>query len=326
MPCRVRGRASRSVGGSSAPPARAPSPPRTRPARRRRARGTRPTCRSRASGRGARGRCARSAPPMAPRPHLCGPPPRPRFHSSVRSPVTEGAAGLTLASASGEMARPRSLLSAFCLGGLLAASCSSPVQEPKAQPSQAAPAAPAVPAAKADERGAILAKEQKGLVSLEEAGAVAGRFLVSGNALPPKHAVDWYRLEYQSTDREEKPLKVAGQLFVPKTDQAATLPIYVFGPGTTGLNDQCAPSAEQPGTRSWGDFQSHLITYAAQGYVAVMPDYEGFNDGPRLHHYYVGEQQARVMLDAARAALRYFDDAPGKAATKQNPVFVSGYS
>lgn len=214
------------------------------------------------------------------------------------------------------------------------ASCGSHGEPPPAgsqstQAAQRAQGSQRSPAPAADERGAVLKKEAKGSASLEEAGAVASRFLVSGNALPPKHAVDWYRIEYQSTDREEKPLRVVGQLFVPKSDQASSMPVYVFGPGTTGLNDQCAPSAEQPGTRSWGDFQSHLITYAAQGYVAVMPDYEGFNDGPRLHHYYVGEQQARVMLDAARAALRFFDDGPQAgqgAAKRQNPVFISGYS
>jgi dienelactone hydrolase len=228
---------------------------------------------------------------------------------------------------------PQAMLGALSVLAVLSASCRSGLAERTAAPPQASQPSQtgqaAAPTAKTDERGAIVKKELKGSASLEEAGAIASRFLVSGNALPPKHAVEWYRLEYQSTDREEKPLKVVGQLFVPKTEQAATLPTYVFGPGTTGLNDQCAPSAEQPGTRSWGDFQSHLITYAAQGYVAVMPDYEGFNDGPRLHHYYVGEQQARVMLDAARAALRYFDDAaPGAQglSKRQNPVFVSGYS
>jgi pimeloyl-ACP methyl ester carboxylesterase len=185
---------------------------------------------------------------------------------------------------------------------------------------------PAAPAPKSDERGAILKKEPKGSASQEEATAIAARFLAGASPLPAKHAVDWHRLEYQSTDREEKPLKVVAQLFVPKVENAASLPVYVFGPGTTGLNDQCAPSAEQPNSRSWGDFQSHLITYASQGLVAVMPDYEGFNDGPRLHHYYVGEQQARVMLDSARAALRFFDEAPLGGAKKQNPIFVSGYS
>ena len=238
------------------------------------------------------------------------------------------------------MIRSRALLSLVCVLALLGAGCGTRGARTEAQPGQAAPTAPAAgqaqrpqggqpaaPAPKPDERGAILKKEQKGAVSVEEASAIAARFLAGASPLPAKHAVDWHRLEYSSTDREEKPLKVVAQLFVPKTENAASLPVYVFGPGTTGLSDQCAPSAEQPGTRSWGDFQSHLITYAGQGYVAVMPDYEGFNDGPRLHHYYVGEQQARVMLDAARAALRFFDDGPqGGASKRQNPVFVSGYS
>ena len=229
------------------------------------------------------------------------------------------------------------MLSLLSVLALLGAGCGTRGARTEAQPAGQGAAQPGqaqrpqasqrgAAASKPGERGAILKKEQKGAVSVEEASAVAARFLAGASPLPAKHAVDWHRLEYSSTDREEKPLKVVAQLFVPKTDQAAHLPVYVFGPGTTALNDQCAPSAEQPGTRSWGDFQSHLITYASQGYVAVMPDYEGFNDGPRLHHYYVGEQQGRVMLDAARAALHFFDDSAPGASKRQNPIFVSGYS
>lgn len=187
----------------------------------------------------------------------------------------------------------------------------------------AAPAA--APAAPKDGRGSVLSKQLKTAVTADEINAVSNRFYLSGTGLPAKHAVDWYGIEFQSTDKAEKPLKLQAQVFAPKAENAASLPIYVFGPGTTGLNDGCAPSNEQPSSRNWGDFQSHMLTYATQGYMAIMPDYEGFNDGPEIHHYYVGEQQARVMLDAARAALRFFDD--GQAAGKKDtPVFFAGYS
>ncbi|HEU5315104.1 MAG TPA: alpha/beta fold hydrolase [Chloroflexota bacterium] len=229
---------------------------------------------------------------------------------------------------------PLRTLISLCLAGALLTACGPGQASKQAQPAQ--PAASAAPPWTApsgqDQRGAILKKEHKGTVGVEEINAVANKFLVGG-ALPARYGVDWYRVELQSTDRDEKPLKVVAQLFVPKSDQASTFPLYVFGPGTTGLNDQCAPPNEQPNERSWGDFHSHLLTYAGQGYIAVMPDYEGFNDGPRLHHYYVGDQQARVMLDATRAALRFFDSASAgqpsatkQPAQKQNPVFVAGYS
>ncbi len=181
--------------------------------------------------------------------------------------------------------------------------------------------------AQADQRGAILDKQLKGSASLNEVNAVAEKFLTAGDFPRAKFGVDWYRIEFQSLDRDGSPLRLVAQVFAPKTDQAATLPVYVFGPGTTGLNDTCAPSNEQPDVRSWGDFHSHMLTYAMQGYVAVVPDYEGFDDGPRLHHYYVGELQGRALLDAARAGLRFFDEsgtAPAKP--KPNPVFLAGYS
>lgn len=207
----------------------------------------------------------------------------------------------------------------------------SPPAQASQQPQQGTQAgAPA----QRDGRGSLLSKELKSAVSVEEVGSVIEKFYVTGTTLPPKHAVDWYSVQFQTTDKDEKPLKLRAQVFVPKVGNARDLPVYVFGPGTTGLNDGCAPSNEQPSVRDWGDFQSFMLSYATQGYVAVMPDYEGFNDGPRLHHYYVGEQQARVMLDAARAALRFFDEGgqPGQTAQtaqakpRENPVIFAGYS
>src|SRR5688500_13183870 len=116
------------------------------------------------------------------------------------------------------MARVRALVSAVSAAALLVGGCGTRGTSPPAaqtgqqgQPTQRAQGSQAA-GPKADERGAVLKKEQKGSASVEEASAVAGRFLAGASPLPAKHAVDWHRLEYQSTDREEKPLKVVAQL------------------------------------------------------------------------------------------------------------------
>jgi pimeloyl-ACP methyl ester carboxylesterase len=201
-----------------------------------------------------------------------------------------------------------------------------------------APAATNAPASNANnannarnQRGAVLSKEVRGSATIPQIDDLENVFLLIDHDVPSKYAVDWFKIEFSGTDLQDKPLRLTAQLFVPKNPNAPNMPIYVFGPGTTGLVDECAPSKEEPSQRNWGDFQSHMFSYATQGYVAVMPDFEGFNDGPRIHHYYVGELQARVMLDAARAAQRFFDEGagsnqsgPGKP--KDNGVFFAGYS
>jgi hypothetical protein len=182
--------------------------------------------------------------------------------------------------------------------------------------------------------GTIVRRDFVRLATKREVDEVSDRFYVYDNALPAQYAVDWYRLRITSSfvapDGQETPIETIVQVFLPHTDQQAEFPLYVFGPGTTGLVGDCAPSREQPTERSWGDFEAYLMSYAAQGYVAIMPDFEGFDGGPRIHHYYVAELEARVLLDAARAGLRFFDgDAGANLSTRArgaNAVFFGGYS
>ena len=54
-----------------------------------------------------------------------------------------------------------------------------------------------------------------------------------------------------------------------------------------------------------------MLSYATQGYVAVIPDYAGFNDDSRLQAYFVADLEARVLLDAARAVFAFFAGGPG---------------
>jgi pimeloyl-ACP methyl ester carboxylesterase len=182
--------------------------------------------------------------------------------------------------------------------------------------------------------GQVVKKELKGTASIAQIDEMENSFLIIDHDVPSKYDVDWYRIELTGADPQGQPLPLVAQVFVPRSPAAPTFPLYVFGPGTTGLVDECAPSRETSTGRDWGDFQSHLLTYATQGYVAIMPDFEGFNDPNRFHHYYVGEIQARVLIDAARAGLRFFDEpagsgqpaAPAVPVRKENPVFFAGYS
>jgi acetyl esterase/lipase len=151
------------------------------------------------------------------------------------------------------------------------------------------------------------------------------RLYPAGTALPARYAVERHLIRYVSTDESGAPLEIVAQLFVPRSDAPAPWPVLVYGAGTTGLGDQCAPSREQPTVRTWGDYQAHMLSYATQGYVAVIPDYAGFNDDSRLQAYFVSDLEARVLLDAARAVFAFFAGGPAPV-SPQGPVFFAGYS
>jgi hypothetical protein len=117
-------------------------------------------------------------------------------------------------------------------------------------------------------------------------------------------------------------ITIYGRAYLP-ADARKNLPIFAFAPGTTGIGDQCAPSLENPPKTNWANYDSHMATYASQGYAAVITDYEGLRDPTRIHHYMVGELEGRAVLDSIRA-LRRLPQAKSRLSAAN--VFLGGYS
>jgi len=144
-------------------------------------------------------------------------------------------------------------------------------------------------------------------------------------SLPIQSGVTKQIFSYQSSDaRDDKPITVYGRIYVPSVVKAgAKLPVIAFAPGTTGIGDECAASLENATRRNWGNYDSLLAAYASQGYIVVTTDYEGMRDDSRLHHYMVGVQEGRAVLDSVRAL-------KGLALTKSvfdpDKIAVAGYS
>jgi len=115
---------------------------------------------------------------------------------------------------------------------------------------------------------------------------------------------------------------IYGRAYLPDNGQG-NLPIFAFGPGTTGIGDECAASLEKPAVANWGSYDSHMSAYAVQGYAAVTTDYEGMRDTQRVHHYMVGELEGRALLDAVRG-LRQLTQSKGRLSP--DSIFLSGYS
>ena len=144
---------------------------------------------------------------------------------------------------------------------------------------------------------------------------------------PPvvEYPVDVYRLRYATTGLEGQVAVVTASLFVPVEPSAGSAPLYVFGSGTTGLGDVCAPSREAALPQPLGMYREYLAPYAARGIVTVFPDYLGFEDPLRPQAYFHAASEARVLLDAARAVRALFEGAPWLGSL-QNAVLMGGYS
>jgi pimeloyl-ACP methyl ester carboxylesterase len=144
--------------------------------------------------------------------------------------------------------------------------------------------------------------------------------------LPPLlYGVDTYHLRFVSRDFDGSMAPITALLYIPRVDTSTDMPLLVFGSGTTGVGDACAPSLEQAEGRHFGDYKENMLAYAALGMIVILPDYLGFGDATRPQRYFSHEAEGHVMLDAARAVSAFYRDAVNPA-RPMGKVFVAGYS
>ena len=132
------------------------------------------------------------------------------------------------------------------------------------------------------------------------------------NVLGPDFYGHAKRILYTSTTVDGDIVPVSGAVIEPANPWRGNgpRPTVVFGPGTRGAGDACAPSR---GTWMMGqaDLQRgsvgmnyELISYhaaALMGMRVVVTDYIGLGT-PGQHTYVLHDEEAHAMLDAARAA------------------------
>jgi hypothetical protein len=142
---------------------------------------------------------------------------------------------------------------------------------------------------------------------------------------------DATRIMYRSTDVHGNPMAVTGTYFEPYNDWPGRgpRPLIVYGPGTQGQGDQCAPSRQFNQGIHWRPFldlafnyeELFVSTMVARGFAIVMTDYQGLGT-PGLHTYVARVPQADAMLDAARAAKKL----PDTSLNPDGPLAFWGYS
>ncbi len=123
------------------------------------------------------------------------------------------------------------------------------------------------------------------------------------------------RLIYQTIDANEQPVATSGAVYdstAPWTGPGPR-PTVVIGPGTQGQGDSCAPSRNletavgvnpRTGTPVPSYEQGFALALSAQGFRVMVVDYVGLGT-PGVHTYADRVEQARAMLDGARAALAH---------------------
>ncbi|MDT5286948.1 MAG: hypothetical protein QOF88_1837, partial [Mycobacterium sp.] len=106
------------------------------------------------------------------------------------------------------------------------------------------------------------------------------------------------RVVYRSTSGDSgASAVVSGSVFVPLgAPPAGGWPVVAFGHGTTGIDEECAPSHSD----SLMGMAGVLAGLTAKGFAAVMPDYEGLG-APGVHPYTDARTAGLNMIDAVRA-------------------------
>lgn len=140
--------------------------------------------------------------------------------------------------------------------------------------------------------------------------------------------VDLYQIRYRTLTDDDRPVEVRAYLYVPLSDEPERLPVMGYSGGTTGIGPDCAPLDEISLGQAWGAHHYQMLDYAAQGFVVVWPNGQGFEDDQPANPYFMAENQGRTLLDAARAVYDFFDEQPpaNSAVRPMEAVFFGGYS
>ncbi|MET0426748.1 MAG: alpha/beta fold hydrolase [Actinoplanes sp.] len=113
------------------------------------------------------------------------------------------------------------------------------------------------------------------------------------------------RLTYVTTDAKGVLSTATGLLLTPKTNKKNK--VVVWGHGTTGIADKCAPSTNQ--SVFWPEARAAVAELLRRGWTVAAPDYQGLGTA-QSHPYLVGLSEARSMIDSVKAA-RNLDSALG---------------
>jgi pimeloyl-ACP methyl ester carboxylesterase len=132
------------------------------------------------------------------------------------------------------------------------------------------------------------------------AAAVAGTVLSTSPAVLPSELsslATGKRVSYVSTSVNGGAITATGLVLTPTTNKQNKT--VVWGHGTTGLADKCAPSVNQD--VFWPEARQAIAALLAKGWTVTAPDYPGLGT-PSAHPYLIGAADGRSMIDSVKAA------------------------
>ena len=141
--------------------------------------------------------------------------------------------------------------------------------------------------------------EQQKIYTRNQATQSLTRFLGAVNTTA-QYSVTTYLLKYNLELEDGSFSTVHTEVFVPN-DMIGEMPSIIYGPGTTGLDDRCAASREPTTNPRLGNYENQMVAMASQGFLVLMPNYEGLDNSERTHQYFVKDNEARSMLGAGLA-------------------------
>lgn len=140
------------------------------------------------------------------------------------------------------------------------------------------------------------------LIGQYDKNAVASRVAVfPGASAIAQYGIRVYKLTYQTTGEDGKPVTASGALLIPVRNQP--LPLISYQHGTIRKEDeQLAPSYYNSGGEVW----SGISLLASNGYLVTAPDYIGYGASKDLPHPYEHARTlASASLDLMRAAKEF---------------------
>jgi poly(3-hydroxybutyrate) depolymerase len=173
------------------------------------------------------------------------------------------------------------------------------------------------------ERGAVMYATLAGSATAAQIDAgtsASGLQSLSGTATCD---VDIRFVKYMTRDPSGEAVTASEAVFVPSGDDASctgTRPVLLYAHGTS--TDKSFNMADITNNDE-GSLAAAI--FAAQGYIVVAPNYEGYYESSLTYHPFVNaEAQAVDMIDGLRAAKTHLAEA--STVTPSSVLFVSGYS
>lgn len=169
----------------------------------------------------------------------------------------------------------------------------------------------------------ILSFNEVEKVDASKIQAAQASFLRSNHPTPISN-ISVYQLNYDIRSNNGSWQPVAAKIYVPTNE--GQYPLFVFGSGTTGIADKCAPSLENISAENLGNYHNHMISQAAEGYVTVFPDYEGFHSPNATQAYFISESEAKTLLGAIQSLIELKPTTSILTVADLQTIFLSGYS